>query len=1029
MVKILHLSDFHYKKDNPIDFNATANKIAESTKGQSIDFIVFSGDLVFKDYGVDTYQIVFDMFFKPILKNFGLTEERLLIVPGNHDMNRDDELQVITDALSNIKNNEELERFCNSKDQIMLSMNRFINFNGFFQNLFSKEADVSDFYISYVRNANGKRYGFVGLNSAWRCYDSIKDRGNLLFPMSQAREAFLKVKDCDIIFCAMHHNFSDFKDFIAQDLEDVVNDNAHVLFTGHYHKMGAQAISTGDIGIIHSIAPATYNRGDKSSQYGYCILDIDEDELELKETPYYLVNGEFANGKTRCLQIPMSEDKKKINDFRKLIRRKTNEAIHKADDLFVYGKGKEEYQTFTNLFKEPIIKDKSVQEIIASRNSGNRVSLDSILKSEKSIIIFGHDKCGKTSLLYKLLIESLKNYNNSKVLPLYVDVKKINKDVRVWNIKENLRKYYELNRRDTEELIESNKILLLIDNVNLSDASFINDFLSQFPDNNRVKYIACAEETMSSQCALMNFTDKDVLKYYIHDITQTEVHQLTCSWPNIAKERRQEIEEKIIRIFSQMHIPFNFWTTSLFLWILERTDESNIHNNFELINLYVDEILGKNEFVFNNEITVEYEDVKSYLASLAKFILYKNYYISEKDLLDFTNQYHNTHKKFTISVIDIINVLINKNIIININEDKQKEPSYTFRLKGLLEYFLAYKMKEEPAFRDEILNDKSYFFGFGNEIELYAGFQKKDEETIDKVFTIVKDILSPMTQQKNYVELDARLNACLEVKPINVQLVGDLWNRLSAMNDNETEDAKLYLSSDTIAVDDSKVVPKKRFENYELNSGNVEKALFILSRVYRNSKICDNENKSEEILSYILDGVCNLGFMLVDDAKNIDLYQDPDTTKNMIQMVSNYMPIIIEAYLYDAISQRNLIRVFQDILKNYISSPENNEFRIFLLTLVLVDLDVKGNLEYLKQNLRYLKMRPIRFAIVSKLLLLTIQYSDNIYIKNNIKILINDLKDDFDGFQQLNENIEKRIILDTNKKLLQKRNREKDFEK
>lgn len=53
------------------------------------------------------------------------------------------------------------------------------------------------------------------------------------------------------------------------------------------------------------------------------------------------------------------------------------------------------------------------------------------------------------------------------------------------------------------------------------------------------------------------------------------------------------IEEKIIHIFSQMHIPFNFWTTSLFLWILERTDESNIHNNFELINLYVDEILGK----------------------------------------------------------------------------------------------------------------------------------------------------------------------------------------------------------------------------------------------------------------------------------------------------------------------------------------------------------------------------------------------------------------------------------------------------
>lgn len=91
MVRILHFSDFHYKKDNASDFKSLAQKLSESIKGKNIDFIVFSGDLVFKDYGYDAYKTVYEFLFKPILKNCGLSEERIMIVPGNHDMQRDDE--------------------------------------------------------------------------------------------------------------------------------------------------------------------------------------------------------------------------------------------------------------------------------------------------------------------------------------------------------------------------------------------------------------------------------------------------------------------------------------------------------------------------------------------------------------------------------------------------------------------------------------------------------------------------------------------------------------------------------------------------------------------------------------------------------------------------------------------------------------------------------------------------------------------------------------------------------------------------
>ena len=270
----------------------------------------------------------------------------------------------------------------------------------------------------------------------------------------------------------------------------------------------------------------------------------------------------------------------------------------------------------------------------------------------------------------------------------------------------------------------------------------------------------------------------------------------------------------------------------------------------------------------------------------------------------------------------------------------------------------------------------------------------------------------------------------MDVKPINFEIVGNLIERISTMpNDDENDTQLLLMPSDTIVTDDTQVVPKQRIHNYELTSGNVEKALFILARVYRNSKVCDDEVRSNEILNFVLDGVSNLGFMLVDDAKNVDFNVDEITTKNIIQLVSNYMPIIIEAFLYDAISQKNLSRVFSDKLEELTSSPEGNEFRIFLLTLVLVDLDIKENLEVLNNNLQYLKLRPLRFAVVSKLLLLTIQHSDNLYLKEKIKVLVNGIKNDFEGLKQLNETIEKQIMMNNNKKLQQKRNNEADYKK
>lgn len=1016
MLHILHFSDFHYKEKNSDDFKDISLKLANSLQDTTIDFVVFSGDLVFEAKSPEVMNEAADILFSPILEKLKLSKESLMIVPGNHDMARLGEMKMVSESLDSKSKIEDIDEFCSDEEQLDASLVKFTNYNAFIKDYYGTSAIITKLYTVFVREINDKKYGWIGFNSAWRCIESTKDRGNLLYPVFLVREAIGLVRECNFVFCSMHHNISDFKDFLAQDIEDIINEKCHMLFTGHYHKVGVSAVATSDVGLIHSVSPATYNRADKSSQYGYCILEIDEDTYEVKETPYFYQDGKFIAANTRCLNIPVSVEKKAINDFRRLMRKKLLQCRQNADKQFVYGKNGEDGYTFKTLFKEPIIKDKSLQEILTSKKEGSRVLMCDILNSDKSAILFGHNKCGKTSLLYKFQIETLQTYAQTNIIPYFLKYEKYNKGA-VLDLKDEMRSYFEKNRKDLDKFIEDHIILLLIDDIDLNDETFLSSLQSQLKSFGRARFIASAEETMSKQCALINFEDDNLKKYYIHDITSKEVHQLTNSWPNISIENKKKVEEKIMQIFNQMHIPFNYWTTSLFLWIFEKTDESNIHNNFELVKLYIDEILDKKNFVLDRTISIEYDDLKSYLANLAEYILKNDYHIEEHSLTTFTEDYRKNNKKFTMTTWDTIRFLLDKAVITEINN------RYTFRLKGVFEYFLAYRMKEFDNFKEEVLSNYEFFLSFGNELELYAGFRKDDIETVKRVYETIQKMLKPLTDLPDYAEIDTRLDDQIQVSYSNLKITGELLDRLSDLSSEEQQD---LLPTTSVPIDDSIVKAKVGYPNIEANSSTMEKGLFILARVYRNSNVCNTALLSNEILEYVITGSCNLGFLLVKNINTIEL-KETDDAKCFIQMVSNFMPIIIEAFLYDAISQKNLIRIFEEKLYELQKNPKGNELRLFLIALILVDLDIKNNMHYLTNTLPFIKKKVLRYAVINKMLLIIMKNSDNQALISPARNIVKELQSEFKDYKNLDQVVEKEMTLKNLKDLATKQKNEKDY--
>jgi len=109
MLRIAHFSDFHMSSncDELKNFiiPALLNDLEAYNKTQQIDLIIFSGDLVHK--GGESFENDLDLAFlsfhdvviDPMISKINLTTNRVFIVPGNHDINRNEDSAFIENGL------------------------------------------------------------------------------------------------------------------------------------------------------------------------------------------------------------------------------------------------------------------------------------------------------------------------------------------------------------------------------------------------------------------------------------------------------------------------------------------------------------------------------------------------------------------------------------------------------------------------------------------------------------------------------------------------------------------------------------------------------------------------------------------------------------------------------------------------------------------------------------------------------------------------------------------------------------------
>src|SRR5580693_8850921 len=120
-MRIAHISDLHLSQDNLDSFKrfyleALIKDLQKFHRQEKVEMIFLTGDLVDKggrSLGSNCYEIVGESFIRPVLEALELTRDKLIMLPGNHDIDAGAVESISEGGLSNLKEVDQVNKFVN----------------------------------------------------------------------------------------------------------------------------------------------------------------------------------------------------------------------------------------------------------------------------------------------------------------------------------------------------------------------------------------------------------------------------------------------------------------------------------------------------------------------------------------------------------------------------------------------------------------------------------------------------------------------------------------------------------------------------------------------------------------------------------------------------------------------------------------------------------------------------------------------------------------------------------------------------
>ncbi len=286
----LHLSDLHACTPK---FGWDAGRVLETLvadldrlqreHGLRPDLIFFTGDAAWGEFGTDGEETIagqfecFARFLEEVRRVFvpEIELKNVLLVPGNHDVNRTKVTKLETSWLDQQKALEPVREIIHEGGLVwrrymegLGDYRAFLEGHGFDHLLVD---DRERLIYATVRRVGGLRVGIAGFNSAWSCCQDREKRKLWMAGKWQQGVLRAKLREADFAIALMHHPPGWVVDYENPDFERGLEQDFRFLLHGHEHQAWVQP---GAGGYTVLAAAACYERSE-SEHNGYSMVQLD----------------------------------------------------------------------------------------------------------------------------------------------------------------------------------------------------------------------------------------------------------------------------------------------------------------------------------------------------------------------------------------------------------------------------------------------------------------------------------------------------------------------------------------------------------------------------------------------------------------------------------------------------------------------------------------------------------------------------------------------------------------------------------
>lgn len=281
LVSWLHISDFHLRDSQAWAQDVVLSAMCEDIERRrlesgTIDFVLATGDLAFSGKAHEYDRAA--NFFEEVARVAGVARERIFCIPGNHDVDRDQQTTCFAGARHILQNQNVIDSFLGSRNEVNTLLQRQKNYRRFQNRYFTgQERKWTPDGLGYVSafTVGDLRVAIIGLNTAWLSEGGSSDHGKLLAGERQVIDALDIADEADahLVIAMGHHPFHLLNDFDRRPVQRRIEEACHYYHCGHLHDPESRdAVHAG----VHCLTIATGASFDsRHAHNAYCLISLD----------------------------------------------------------------------------------------------------------------------------------------------------------------------------------------------------------------------------------------------------------------------------------------------------------------------------------------------------------------------------------------------------------------------------------------------------------------------------------------------------------------------------------------------------------------------------------------------------------------------------------------------------------------------------------------------------------------------------------------------------------------------------------